>query len=189
MLSSSSSSSTVRANRIGLVWAFYDQIIEEDVVEPDVSTYTTMIKGFCTIAMVDDAKEVFDEMVCAPNLVTYNTIVNVLRKKGKPNEAVKHLKEMMKQMGCAPNFLSYNTVICSLCKAKGWIHKAKELVGDMLRDGHFIDATMYSCVVYGYCDSGDDEMAMRVFKEMIESKLDVGIYELKRGDFSLKFTN
>ncbi|CAL5358668.1 unnamed protein product [Camellia sinensis] len=174
----------VRANRIGLVWAFYDQIIEEDVVEPDVSTYTTMIKGFCKMGMVDDAKEVFDEMVCAPNLVTYDTIVNGLRKKGKPNEAVKHLKEMV-SLGIRLDVQAYGFVVNGYCKLgkpnesipllsemrmrelKGWVQEAEELVGGMLRDGHFIDATMYSCIVNGYCDSGDDEMAMRVFKEMI----------------------
>ncbi|GMQ02455.1 hypothetical protein CsSME_00048671 [Camellia sinensis var. sinensis] len=164
--------------------ASYSLIIEEDVVEPDVSTYTTMIKGFCKMGMVDDAKEVFDEMVCAPNLVTYDTIVNGLRKKGKPNEAVKHLKEMV-SLGIRLDVQAYGFVVNGYCKLgkpnesipllsemrmrelKGWVQEAEELVGGMLRDGHFIDATMYSCIVNGYCDSGDDEMAMRVFKEMI----------------------
>ena len=66
----------VTANRINLAKDFYDQIVKEGVVKPNVSTYTTMIKGFCKMGMTKNAKKMFDEMSCEPNLITYNTMIN-----------------------------------------------------------------------------------------------------------------
>ena len=333
----------VKANRIMLARAVFDQIVKEGVVKPDVSTYTTIIRGYCKMGMIENAKNVFDEMGCKPNLVTYNTMINGFCKKGlmesamkivdqmtetedcmpdtvtyttlidgyckrgeleeamkymeemvsrncEPNvltynaiiyglclngnvdeakrmmtrmrlnglkdnvathtsilkglcvvgkldDAARHLKEMvglgmeadakaygvvvneyckigkaddaisllkemksrginpsvssfnavfrilvesgktdkaglilrqMKQLGCTPNFLSYSTVIDGLCKAKGRMHEVEEFVDDMCRNGHHLDASMYSWLVKGYCEDGNADMAMRLFCEMLD---------------------
>ncbi|KAM7507450.1 hypothetical protein LguiA_017903 [Lonicera macranthoides] len=321
----------VRANRVDLARGIFDEIVKEGVVNLDVSTYTTMIRGFCKMGMIADAEKVFDEMPCKPNLVTYNTLVNGFCKKGlmesarilvsrmveskdclpdtkgkldeakkcfdemvsrncEPNvltynalvygmclsgnvdeakrmlskmrlnglkddvathtsllkgyciigrldEAAKHLKEMvslgmepdvksygvvvneccklnkpneairllsemkgrgispsvssfnavfrvlvdsgeldrailllkqMPQMGCSPNFLSYNAVILGLIRAKRRMRQVERLVSDMRRDGHNLDATLYSCLLEAYCEEGSEEMAMQVFQEMID---------------------
>ncbi|KAM3710068.1 hypothetical protein ACJW31_01G001000 [Castanea mollissima] len=339
----------VRANRINLAKAFYDQIVKEGVVKPDVSTYTTMIRGFCKMGMIKNAKKVFDEMSCGPNLITYNTMINGFCKKGdmesaqsffkqmmdrdflpdtvtyttlidgyckkgeldeamkclsgmvnrgcdpnvltynalinglclsgnvdeakrmmtkmrlnglkdnvathtsilkglcivgnsdeavkhlkemvslgmkvdvqaygvvvneyckmrKPNEAISLLKEMnarclnpsvssfnavfrvlvengelekavlllkqMPQMGCSPNFLSYSRIICSLCRMRGKMQEVEEVVSDLLQNGHDIDATMYNCLIKGYCEDGNEQMAMRVFYETIEKKYVISV--------------
>ncbi|KAF3956671.1 hypothetical protein CMV_018229 [Castanea mollissima] len=261
----------VRANRINLAKAFYDQIVKEGVVKPDVSTYTTMIRGFCKMGMIKNAKKVFDEMSCGPNLITYNTMINGFSKRmmtkmrlnglkdnvathtsilkglcivGNSDEAVKHLKEMvslgmkvdvqaygvvvneyckmrkpneaisllkemnarclnpsvssfnavfrvlvengelekavlllkqMPQMGCSPNFLSYSRIICSLCRMRGKMQEVEEVVSDLLQNGHDIDATMYNCLIKGYCEDGNEQMAMRVFYETIEKKYVISV--------------
>ena len=41
-----------------------------------------MVRGFCKMDMVGDGYKVYDEMKCEPNLVTCNTIVHGLCKKG-----------------------------------------------------------------------------------------------------------
>ena len=66
----------VTANRINLAKDFYDQIVKEGVVKPNVSNYTTMIEGFYKMGMIKNAKKMFDEMSCEPNLITYNTMIN-----------------------------------------------------------------------------------------------------------------
>ncbi|KAK9274218.1 hypothetical protein L1049_019032 [Liquidambar formosana] len=48
------------------------------------------------------------------------------------------------------------------------MQKVEELVGDMLRNGHVIDASLYSFLVKGYGEDGNEEMAMRVFHESID---------------------
>ncbi|XP_057432330.1 pentatricopeptide repeat-containing protein At5g65560-like [Lotus japonicus] len=333
----------VRANRVNLAKAIYDQVVKEALVEPDVFTYTTMIRGFCKMGMVESARKVFDEMRCEPNVITYNTMIHGLCKKGEmdgamrvfnrfaeskscrpdvvtfttlidgyskrgevqealncmkemqeqgcqPNvvtynalieglclsgnvdeakrmmsrmrlkgikdnvatntsmlkgfcmvgrseEAIKHMKEMvsrgmdldvkaysvivneyckigkpseavsilremvakrmkpsvssfnavfrvlvaerkleeavlllknMPRMGCSPNFLSYSIVICGLCKVKGRMQLVEELVSSMLQSGHNLDATMYNCLLGGYCEDGDEEMALKTVYDMID---------------------
>ncbi|CAJ1973570.1 unnamed protein product [Sphenostylis stenocarpa] len=335
----------VRANRVNIAKAIYDQVLAKAVVEPDVYTHTTMIRGFCKVGMVDSAIKVFDEMRCEPNIVTYNTLIHGFCKRGqmegarwifdklieskncapdalsfttliygyskrgefqkaleclkemvergcspnvvtyntlieclclsgevdeakkmmsrmrlnglkdnvatntsllkglcivgKSDEAVKHLREMvsrgmkpdvkaygvvvneyckirkpreavsllremvargvkpsvssfnavfrvlvdewkidegvillkqMSQMGCSPNFLSYCIVICGLCKVKGRMQAVEELVSDMLQNGHNLDATMYNCLLGGYCDDGDEEMALKTFYDIRDKK-------------------
>ncbi|XP_027356921.1 pentatricopeptide repeat-containing protein At5g41170, mitochondrial-like [Abrus precatorius] len=333
----------VKANRINLAQAIYDQVVAEGVVELDVCTYTTMIRGFCKMGMVESANKVFDEMRCGPNMFTYNTLIHGLCKKGymegakkvfnrlvesesckpdvvtfttlidgyskkgelrealkcmeemvergccpnvvtynalieglclcgnvdeakrmmtrmrlnglkdnvatntsilkgfcivgksddainhfkgmisrgmnpdvkaysvivneyckirKPSEAVSLLREMvirgikpsmssfnavfrvlvdkeeleevvlllkqMPRMGCTPNFLSYSIVVCSLCKVKGKMQQVEELVGNMLQNGHNLDATMYNCLLAGYCEDEDEEMALKTVYDMID---------------------
>ncbi|KAK7352571.1 hypothetical protein VNO80_17995 [Phaseolus coccineus] len=332
----------VRANRINFAKAIYDQVLAEAVVEPDVYTHTTMIRGFCKVGMVESARKVFDDMRCEPNMVTYNTLIHGFCKRGdmegarwvfdrlveskscepdvvsfttliygyskrgefqkaveclkemmergcspnvvtynalveglclrgevdeakkmmsrmrlnglkdnvatntsllkgfcivgKSDEAFKHLREMvsrgmkpdvkaygvvvneyckigkpreavsllremvtrgvkpsvssfnavfrvlvdegkidegvlllkqMSQMGCSPNFLSYCILICALCKVKGRMQAVEELVSDMLQNGHNLDATMYSCLLEGYCEDGDEEMALKTFYDLM----------------------
>ncbi|XAR57582.1 hypothetical protein NMG60_11025773 [Bertholletia excelsa] len=340
----------VRANRVNLARAFFHQIVGEGLIEPDVYTFTTMIRGFCKLGMIEDARKVFDEMKCPPNLVTYNTMISGLCKKGlvesarsivnkmrgtkdpmpdvvtyttlidgfcrrgqleeanecfaemlnqncepnvltynamihgfclsgnideskrmmtrmrlrglkddvvthtsllkgfciigKSDEAVNHLKEMvslgmkpdvtsygivvnefckqgkanqaivllnemgmrgikpgvssfnavlrlladsgeldraifllkqMKPKGCPPNFLSYSTVVCSLCKAKGRIAEAEKIVCNMIRDGHSMDANLFSCLVNGYLNDGNYEMVGQIFGEMISKGYKVNL--------------
>ncbi|KAL4185067.1 hypothetical protein AMTRI_Chr10g228780 [Amborella trichopoda] len=50
-----------------------------------------------------------------PDVVTYNTLVNVLCKRNKVEEALALHKEMGKR-GCQPDVVTYNTVIDGLCK-------------------------------------------------------------------------
>ncbi|KAJ1423403.1 Tetratricopeptide-like helical domain superfamily [Sesbania bispinosa] len=333
----------VKANRVNLAKAIYDQVVAEAVVKPDVFTYTTMIRGFCKMGMVENARKVFDEMRCEPNAITFNTMIHGLCKNGdmegakkvfnrlvgsnsckpdvvtfstlidgyskkgefqealnclkemleqgcrpnvvtynalieglslkgnvdeakrmmtrmrlnglkdnvatntsilkgfcivgKSDEAIKHMKEMvsrgmnpdvkaysvivneyckirkpkeavlllkemvargikpsvssfnavfrvlvaewkldevvlllkqMPQMGCTPKFLSYSIVICGLCKVKGRMQQVEELVGDMLQNGHNSDATMYNCILEGYCEHGDEEMALKTVYDIID---------------------
>ncbi|KAK1549664.1 hypothetical protein Q3G72_005777 [Acer saccharum] len=340
----------VGKNQMNLAEEIFDHIVKDNMVQPDVSTYTTMIKGYCKLGMIENAGKVFDEMSCEPNLVTYNTLINGLSKKGdmesarlifnrmmntkdcspdtityttmidgyckignieeakkcltemgnggcKPNvftynalinglcmrgcvddakllitkmrfdglkdniathtsiskglcvagkseQAVKYLRDMIKsnmtpdvksygfiinecckmgnsdeaisllkemqasgikasvssfnavfrilvgngkldravlllkqmpRMGCLPNFLSYNTVICSLCMAKGRMRDVEELVNNMTRSGASIDANMYNCLIKGYCEDDNEEMAMRIAYEMINKKFVVNL--------------
>ena len=64
--------------------------------------------------------------------------------------------------------MSYNTAILGLLRAKGRTRQVEGLVLDMHRASQSPDATMYSCLVERYCEEGNEEMAMRVFQEIID---------------------
>ena len=45
----------VRANHVNIAKAIYDQVLTEAILESDVYTYTTMIRGFCKVGKVENA--------------------------------------------------------------------------------------------------------------------------------------
>ncbi|XP_057958742.1 pentatricopeptide repeat-containing protein At1g05670, mitochondrial-like [Malania oleifera] len=170
-----------------------DHMIASKECFPDTVTYTTLIDGHCKNGELELAKECIDEMVTRKfesNVLTYNAIINGLCLSGNIDEAKRMMTKMrlngfrddvstytkstqlgravlilnqMSEMGCSPNFLSYSIVICSLCNIRGIINQAEVLVTYMLRDGHNLDASIYSCLVKGYCEDGNDEMGMQFF--------------------------
>lgn len=124
----------VRANRIHLAKAFYDQIMKEGVVEPDVSTYTTMIRGYSKMGMIEHAKNVFDEMICEPNLFTYNTMIFGYCKKGDMENARRIFGCMMKSKDCFPDTVTYTTLINGYCK-NGELDEATKCMNEMEKKG------------------------------------------------------
>uniref|UniRef100_A0A2C9W4S1 Pentacotripeptide-repeat region of PRORP domain-containing protein n=1 Tax=Manihot esculenta TaxID=3983 RepID=A0A2C9W4S1_MANES len=246
-------------NRISLAQSFFDEMVNDAAVKQDVSTYSIMIKGYCKIGMIENARKVFDEMSCEPNvgnvdkakklmtemrlnglkenLASHMSILRGLSQTGKSGEAVNYFKEMigkgmkpgakaygivvteyckmripskaisllkemqaeginpyvasfnvvfrtlvefgeldmailllkqMPGMGGKPNYVSYSIVICGLCRARGRMQDVEKLLKDMLRNGIGIDGTMYSSLVMGYCEDGNEQMAKQAFYEMID---------------------
>ncbi|KAF5726137.1 pentatricopeptide repeat-containing protein [Tripterygium wilfordii] len=192
----------VKANQISVAKNCFDQMVYEGVVRPDVSTYTTMLRGFCKMGMIEDARKMFDEMACKPNSVTYNTMISGFCKKGDmdnarmiftrmkgtencvPNtvtyttlidgyckkdefdEAMKYMKEMMAS-GCKPSVLTYNAVIYSMC-LRGKVDEAKKMMTKMRLNGLKDNVATNSSILKGLCVLGRSEEAVKHFKEMIK---------------------
>ncbi|RYQ97234.1 hypothetical protein Ahy_B08g093255 [Arachis hypogaea] len=80
-------------------------VIERGVV-PDVWSYNILIKGYCKINKVDEAKNLMKDMFrknIVPNIVTYNSLVDGLCKAGR----ISSVRE-----------ISYNILISGCCKNK-----------------------------------------------------------------------
>ncbi|MED6198894.1 hypothetical protein PIB30_070917 [Stylosanthes scabra] len=136
----------------------------------DVKAYSVIVNEYCKIRKPDDALLLIREMVVngiKPSVSSFNAVFRVLVDIGKLDEAV-HLLKQMPQMGCMPNFLSYSSVICGICKVNGWMEEVEELVSEMLENGHNLDTTLYNSLLGGYCDLGDEEMALRTVYDMID---------------------
>ena len=130
-------------------------------MRPDVKAYrVVVVNEYCKIRKPSEAVLLLREMVVRgfkPSMSSFNAVFRVLVDEGKLDKRVLLLKQMPK-MGCSPNFLFYCTVICGLCKVKGRMQQVEELILDMLQNGHNLDATMYNCLLAGYCEDGDEEM-------------------------------
>ncbi|KAL1291076.1 hypothetical protein HN51_059618 [Arachis hypogaea] len=139
-------------------------------MRPDLKAYSVIVNEYCKIRKPDDALLLIREMVVKgikPSVSSFNAVFRVLVDIGKLDEAV-HLLKQMPQMGCIPNFLSYSIVICGLCKVNGRMQEVEGLVSEMLENGHDLDTTLYNCLLGGYCDLGDEEMALRTVYDMID---------------------
>ncbi|KAJ9556681.1 hypothetical protein OSB04_011295 [Centaurea solstitialis] len=84
----------------------FKKLIKERLCEPDVSTYTTMIKGLCKFGINDTAIALLilmDERGCKPDVMTYSTIIDSLCKNKMVDDALKLFNEMILNKGILPN--------------------------------------------------------------------------------------
>merc|ERR1719326_2377634 len=75
-------------------------------IEPDIVTYSTIVKGFCNAGNLDRALKVLDDMKAGgkytPDEVMYNSLLGGCAKAHRPDEAIQLLKDMKKH-GVAPS--------------------------------------------------------------------------------------
>ena len=67
-------------------------------LQPDVRTYTIMVKGFGKEGLIDEAIELLEKMEgndCSPNERTYNILILGLLQHGETAKAMKYLKMMV----------------------------------------------------------------------------------------------
>ncbi|KAL0394209.1 UNVERIFIED_CONTAM: Pentatricopeptide repeat-containing protein [Sesamum latifolium] len=157
----------VKANRVSHAWAYFGRIvIKESVVKPDVSTYTTMIRGLCKVGMIEDAEKLFDEMSCRKNSITYNIIIDGFCKKGLMESAQRILDEMAGDEACMPNTVSYTTLIDGYCK-KGEFGNAMRCFDEMVSGGNCEPNVLtYNALINGLCLKGNVDEARRMMSRM-----------------------
>merc|ERR1719218_449 len=75
-------------------------------VEPDIITYSTIVKGYCLSGDLDRAFNVLEEMKrdakFAPDEILYNSLLDGCAKQHRVDEALKLLEDMT-QSGTAPS--------------------------------------------------------------------------------------
>ncbi|KAL9363118.1 hypothetical protein Peur_045903 [Populus x canadensis] len=135
----------------------------------DAKEHEVVITAYCKMRKPDEAISLLKEMQArgiSRGVGSFNAVLRILVEIGELDKAVLLLKQV-KNMGCLPNLVSYSTVICGLCRSQGRMQEVADLVDDMLQDGFEMDATLYSCLVGGFCEAGNEEMAMRAFYDSI----------------------
>lgn len=164
----------VKAQRIRLAWGYFGQMIKEGVTKPDVSTYTTMMRGFCLVGMIDHAQKLFDEMGCEKNLFAYNTLVNGFCKKGLMENARKILDEMVGSEICMPDMVTFTTLIDGFCK-KGEMDKAMSCFDEMSKMNVEPNVFTYNALINGLCMNGDVDEAKKMMTKMRFSGLNSNV--------------
>ncbi|CAN1120798.1 Pentatricopeptide repeat-containing protein At5g39710 [Linum perenne] len=154
-----------KTNRTDLAQSFFDQIVRCNRVKPDVSTYTTMIRGFCKMGMVEKARKLFDEMPCKPNSLTCNTLIHGYCKKGDMDSAKIILYRMIGDSGCSPDTVTYTTLIDGYCK-KGEFDEALKWKSEMVNRGFKPNLLTYNSLIYNLCLRGNVDEAKKFITKM-----------------------
>ncbi|XP_021738932.1 pentatricopeptide repeat-containing protein At5g39710-like [Chenopodium quinoa] len=155
----------VKANRVKMAAAIFDQVIAEGVIKVDVITYTTMIRGYCKIGRIEDAHKVFDEMPCRPNNVAFGTMLSGFCKKGMMVEARQIVDKMLMSQDCLPNVVSYTTLIDGYCK-KGEMEAAMSCLDEMVKLDIAPNLITYNAIVNGFCLLGKVDEAKKMMTKM-----------------------
>ncbi|KDP34050.1 hypothetical protein JCGZ_07621 [Jatropha curcas] len=155
----------VKANRISLAQSFFDEIVNNVVVHPDASTYAIMMKGYCKIGLVENARKVFDEMQCKPNLVCYNIMISGYCKMGDMDKAITIFYRLMRSKDCFPDTVTYTTMIDGYCK-KGEFDEAMKKMDEMKLRCCRPNLLTYNAIIYGLCLRGHVDEAKKLMTEM-----------------------
>lgn len=102
---------------------------------------------------------------CTPNLVTFNTLIDVYGKTGAWEEAVAVL-DALEAQGIEPEVRTYNTVIIA-CNQSSRASEALRVYERMLAAGAQPTATTYTALISAYGKAGQLDAALQIFQDMV----------------------
>merc|ERR1740138_495033 len=105
-------------------------------VEPDIVTYSTLVKGYCFSGCLDQAFQVFAKMQqegkCAPDEVLFNSLLGGCAKEFRLDDAL-HLLNQMRELGVAPSNYTLSMLVKLMCRCKR-LDQAFTVLDDISRE-------------------------------------------------------
>jgi pentatricopeptide repeat protein len=101
------------------------------------------------------ALEIYNDMLregCTPNVVTYNTLIDVYGKTGQSGEALRVL-DQMHASSTKPVTRTYNTLMIA-CNTSGQWQEALNVYHEMRRMGHTPNTTTYNALISAHSKAG-----------------------------------
>ncbi|KAJ0716960.1 putative tetratricopeptide-like helical domain superfamily [Helianthus annuus] len=131
--------------------------MDERGCKTDIYAYSTIIDSLCKDKMIDDAFNLFEEMVfhkgILPDVITYTSLIHDLCNLGRWGEVSKMLKEMEEEMA-SPNFQTFSILVDTFCK-EGKVDEVEAVVKFMVERCEVPDVVTYNSLINGYCLRGD----------------------------------
>ncbi|XP_012832970.1 PREDICTED: pentatricopeptide repeat-containing protein At1g62670, mitochondrial-like [Erythranthe guttata] len=145
--------------------------------EPDVTTFTALLKGLFLNGKVAEAEKLFKKLltskICEPNEVTILTVIDGLCKTGHVL-AAHDLLFLLEKTIYKPNVKAYNAVINGLCKTE-MVDNALELKSRMVDKGISPDVVTYNSMIQGLCDFGRWKEVKDLLNEMVNHKIPLDV--------------
>ncbi|CAH9131731.1 unnamed protein product [Cuscuta epithymum] len=150
-----------------------EEIFREMVMSGLESTCTTLehlIIGHCKRENLDSALLLYKDLCrnCfKPEVKTVNALVRVFCTKGRVSEAMELLRSLVKKHGIVPMEETYEALIIALCQ-EGKMEEALGVQVEMVGKGYEATKEIYSSFIDGFLEQGNNEMAERLRKEMLD---------------------
>lgn len=142
-------------------------------VGPSVITFNALLTACRSVAGNEGGKralEVLERMKgvegCAPDVISYSTVIDVLGRSGRFGELRMVLGEMGRD-GVEPNLVTYTSVISALTRA-GDVDGAMGVLVDMEGRGIKPNVYTFSSLIHGAGRAGDLKRAFKLLKMMRE---------------------
>jgi len=124
--------------------------MRESSVEPDIITYSTIVKGYCLEGDVDRAFQVLEDMKSddkfAPDEILYNSILDGCSKQHRVDDALRLLEEM-KSAGVVPSNYTLSILVKLLGHARR-LSQAFKMVEELSQQHGFRpNVQVYTCLV------------------------------------------
>merc|ERR1719395_334853 len=139
-------------------------------VEPDIVTYSTIVKGFCNSGSLDRALKVLKEMKAngrySPDEVMYNSLLSGCAKEHRPDEALQLLGDM-KKSGVAPSNYTLSMLVKLMGRCKR-LNQAFTMLEDISKEyGLRINIQVYTCLIQGCFNGGQASKAIALHDKII----------------------
>ncbi|XVF44454.1 hypothetical protein PTKIN_Ptkin02bG0122100 [Pterospermum kingtungense] len=136
-----------------------------------------IIFAFAICRHIEKALLIFHQIKsfgCKPDVITYNTILDILGCAGRLDEMI-HEFNSMKEAGFVPDFITYNTLLNNLRKV-GRLDMCLVFFREMNDGGIEPDLLTYRAMIEMFGRSGNTEEALRLFSEMKQRQIRPSIY-------------
>lgn len=125
------------------------------------------------------------EWECKPDVITYNSVLDILGRAGLVNEMLALLSTMKEDCDVSLNIITYNTVLNGLRKACRF-DMCLVLYNEMVQCGIEPDLLSYTAVIDSLGRSGNMKESLRLFDEMKQRQIRPSVYVYRALIDSLK---
>lgn len=135
-------------------------------------TFEHLINGYCKVGDIDSAMMLYKDMCrkrFTPSSSTVNVIIRLLCDKNEISAASDFWWRAAKKHEAALERDNYENLVKGLC-GEGKMEEALKLQAEMVMKGFESKADMYSAFIDGYDKLGNEAMASKLRKEMLDKK-------------------
>merc|ERR1719384_2720346 len=159
------------------------QDMAKDGLEPNIVTYSTILKGYCQENRLGKAFELLQEMKLStkyrPDEITYNTLIDGCARHGLYDRGVLLLREMQEAGVRVTNFTL--SVLVKLATRSRRPEKAFDLCKELTRQYNLrLNVQVYNNLLHACTTNRDMQHALQVFQQMLNERVrpDVRTYTL-----------
>ncbi|PIA36780.1 hypothetical protein AQUCO_03200037v1 [Aquilegia coerulea] len=156
-------SSLCKRGRVVEARAFFNTLTKVS----EILLYNIMIDGYAKIGQIDQAVQLFGEIIdsgLTPTISTYNSLIYVFCKNEKLDEA-KGLLQTLIIHGLLPTAMTYTTLRNAYSR-KGNMDVVLQLFSEMERNYVPPTVVTYTVIIKGFCEQRRLRHALQVFEDM-----------------------
>ncbi|MQM18384.1 hypothetical protein Taro_051374 [Colocasia esculenta] len=145
-------------------------------LKPDSYTLSSMMTILCASGKIELFPKLIAELDITIDLVTCNSLMNVLCKCGFPSVAVEFYDDMVDR-GFLPDKFTFSGLLNALCKS-GRIDDAVRVYHVIIKNGYFVDAHIHTVLIDGLIKGRKPHKAIGLFRRALSENycLDVVSY-------------
>ncbi|KAF8110648.1 hypothetical protein N665_0081s0077 [Sinapis alba] len=129
--------------------------------------FNTLIQSYADAGLLHESLNLFQtmkKMGISPSLITFNTLLPILLKRGKTGLALDLFHEMRRTYGVTPDSYTFNILINGFCK-NSMVSEAFRMFKDM---ECVPDLVTYNTIIDGLCRAGKVTIAHNVLNGMLK---------------------
>ncbi|ESQ36836.1 hypothetical protein EUTSA_v10006939mg [Eutrema salsugineum] len=137
--------------------------------------FNSLIRSYGNAGLFQESVKLFEamkKMCISPSVLTFNSLLSILLKRGKTGMALDVFDEMRRTYGLTPDSYTFNILISGLCK-NSMVDEAFRIFKDMEPYKCSPDVVTYNTIIDGLCRAGKVKIAHNVLNGMLKKAADV----------------